>query len=125
MIRDKEILANTMKPWTNDGAADEKAMTWIWNQLMGETAKGDTLEFMVLNKGTDEDYEKLFVGVLKDREGLFRAAIPAMYEKYDHGVLDVIEVDGRTRHDDLDNLSPQLMIGHTDVDWDEIGKKFC
>lgn len=126
MIRDKAILErNTMEPWTNDGAADEKAMTWIWNQLMGETAKGDMLEFVVLSREIDEDYEKLFVGVLRDVKGIFKAAIPAMYEKYDHGALDVIEVDGRTRHDDLDNLSPHLIIGSAEVDWDEMGKKFC
>ena len=71
MIRDQKILENEMKPWTNDGAADEKALTWIWNQLMGETAKGHTLEFVIMSRGVDEDYEKLFVGVLKDAEGEF------------------------------------------------------
>ena len=125
MIRDEKILKNAAEEWPNDGTADEKAMTWIWNQLMGETAKGDTLEFLTLTRGTDEDYEKLYAGILRDHTGSFKFAIPAMYEKFSAGVIDVIEVDGRTKHDDMDSLNPHLEIGKTDVDWDEIGRKFC
>ncbi len=125
MIRDERILQNTMEPWTNDGSADDRAMTWIWNQLMGETAKGDTLDFLILTRGDeDEDYEKLYAGILRDSTGSFKAAIPAMYEKYNHGVLDVIEVDGQTKHDDMDSLNPHLEIGHVDIDWDEIGWRY-
>ena len=112
------------EPWQNDGTADEKAMTWIWNQLMGETAKGDTLEFAALVKQISRGYEKLYVGLLKDKSGSLKAVIPAMHERFVDEVLDIIEFDGKTRHDDMGSLEPNMKIDQNEIDMDEMGRRF-
>lgn len=112
------------EPWQNDGTADEKAMTWIWNQLMGETAKGDTLEFAALVKQIPGGEERLYAGLLKDRSGKLKTVVPAMYDQFVDGVLKVVEFDGRTREEDMDSLTPELKIGKMDVDIDGIGRGF-
>ena len=71
------------EPWQNDGTADEKAMTWIWNQLMGETSKGDTLEFAALVKQIPGGEERLYAGLLKDWSGKLKAVVPAMYDQFE------------------------------------------
>lgn len=112
------------EPWQNDGTADEKAMTWIWNQLMGETSKGDTLEFAALVKQIPGGEERLYAGLLKDWSGKLKAVVPAMYDQFVDGVLKVVEFDGRIREEDMDSLTPELKIGKMDVDIDGIGRDF-
>ena len=46
MIRNVKLDGLETKPWDWYEEDEADAQTWIWNQLMGETAKGDTLEFL-------------------------------------------------------------------------------
>ena len=97
MIKDVSLERFTLKPWIKDKdfAVDDESMTWIWNQLMVETAKGDTLEFVKIRRSA----ETLFAGILKDARNENKAIIPARYERYRDGILDTVDYAGRTEHD--------------------------
>ena len=46
MIRDMKLDGLVTEKWDWFFEEEQDAQTWIWNQLMGETAKGDSLEFV-------------------------------------------------------------------------------
>ena len=78
------------KPWDWYEEDEADAQTWIWNQLMGETAKGDTLEFLKIYR----DNEKLCTGILRDATGKLKGIIPAIYEKIENEVAEILYYNG-------------------------------
>ena len=91
MIKEKIILDNfSIDEWEAPDMIDERAMHWIWNELMGETAKGDTLSFVVITT-IDNPKEKIFAGLLKDKNGEQKAIIPTIYENIKDGIMEVID----------------------------------
>ena len=122
MLRNAKIEGFKIIPWDKFANNDERAMTWIWNQLMGETEKGDTLEFVELCRGE----EKLCTGILKNSEGKIKALIPARYERYQVGssTLDTVDYLGITEHDEGERLDAEFEYGNLDVDIDALALKF-
>lgn len=120
MIRDAKLDGFKIEEWDYFFDADRIAMTWIWNQLMGETAKGDTLEFAVICRS----HEWLYVGILKNAKKEMKAIIPAMYEHHRDSVLDTVDYEGRTRHDEGDILDYETKKGRTDMNIDDLAREF-
>lgn len=120
MIRNAELKEFEIKDWISESKYEAEAMTWIWNQLMGETAKGDTLRFVKIYRGD----EKLYAGVLKGTDGQIKAIIPTMYERYRNSILDSIDYSGRTEHCDGEDPDSEFEIGHREVDIDALALKF-
>lgn len=117
MIRElPELNRFETQPWD----PEKHEMTWIWNQLMGETAKGDTLEYTVFKRGDEE----IFAGVLRGSSGELKGLIPVMYEQFTDGVLLTIDYSGQTRRDDMDTPGSELEVGHVDDDINEIAFRF-
>lgn len=120
MIRDAKLDGFEMKEWDEFSSTDRKAMTWIWNQLMGETTKGDTLEFMTINRGD----ERVYAGLLRDGKGAMKGLVPAMYEREHEGFLETVNYKGLIRRDDQDNLDAELEIRPVDVDVEDLARDF-
>ena len=122
MIKDVSLERFTIKPWIKDKdfSVDDESVTWIWNQLMGETAKGDTLEFVKIRRSD----ETLLAGILKDVRNEIKAIIPARYERYRHGILDTVDYAGRTEHDEGENPEYEFMEGHVDIDFEAFAHEF-
>ena len=122
MIKDVSLEWFTLKPWIKDKdfAVDDESMTWIWNQLMGETAKGDTLEFVKIRRSV----ETLFAGILKDARNEIKAIIPARYERYRDGILDTVDYAGCTEHDEGEKLEYEFKERHVDIDFEAFAQKF-
>jgi len=90
MIRNVKLDGLETKPWDWYEEDEADAQTWIWNQLMGETAKGDTLEFLKIYR----DNEKLCTGILRDATGKLKGIIPAIYEKIENDVAEILFYNG-------------------------------
>ena len=86
MIRNVKLEGLETKPWDWYEEDEADAQTWIWNQLMGETAKGDTLEFLKIYR----DNEKLCTGILREATGKLKGIIPAIYEKIENDVAEIL-----------------------------------
>lgn len=65
MIRDMKLDGLVTEEWDWFFEEEQDAQTWIWNQLMGETAKGDSLEFVKIYR----DEEIVSAGILRDATG--------------------------------------------------------
>ena len=101
-----------VSPWKSALDEDEEAKLWIYSQLMGETEKGDTLEF-VHAKGSGVE---LYAGVLKDRAGVQKALIPATFCWKHDGVFTEVEYAGTTNDTD-DTIKAQWREGEPcDID---------
>ena len=93
MIRNVKLEGLETKPWDWYEEDEADAQTWIWNQLMGETAKGDTLEFLKIYR----DNEKLCTGILRDATGKLKGIIPAIYEKIENDVAEILYYNGEVQ----------------------------
>lgn len=123
MIKEKVSLENySIKKWIAEDSRDDDAMHWIWNELMGETAKGDTLDFVVITKNTDAE-EKVFTGILKDKNGSQKAIIPAIYEITKDGIMDIVEYTGETAHSQVGFVYGTSSFGNTTITVDEKARK--
>ena len=122
MIKNVSLERFTIKPWVKDKdfSPDDESMTWIWNQLMGETTKGDILEFIKIRRS----YETLFAGILKDSRNEIKAIIPARYERYRDGILDTVDYAGRTEHDEGENPEYEFKEGHVEIDFEAFAQEF-
>ena len=122
MIKNVSLGQFIIKPWIKDKdfAVDDESVTWIWNQLMGETAKGDTLEFVKIRRSV----ETLFAGILKDARNEIKAIIPARYERYRDGILDTVDYAGRTEHDEGEKPGYEFKEGHVDIDFEAFAQEF-
>lgn len=137
MIKEQISFRNcTISPWNSENDSDDVAKTWVWNQLMGETAKGDILDFSIISKvqpnpkagcsAADNDEvieENLLAGILKDKDGKLKAIIPAIYEKIMDGIMDSVWFDGKTVHARIGFLDGESEYGTTQVPLDEIALK--
>lgn len=119
MIKNIELENYRIKSWE----PDTKTQNWIWNQLMGETEKGDTMEFVMIGKGRDVQ-ENLCAGVLKSACGRIKGLIPAEYNRFYNGVMDSVDFEGTTRHDEMDTLGTEMIVGHSDASINEIAEQF-
>lgn len=122
MIKNVSLERFAIKPWVKDKdfPPDDESMTWIWNQLMGETTKGDTLEFIKIRRS----YETLLAGILKDSRNEIKAIIPARYERYRDGILDTVDYAGRTEHDEGENPEYEFKDGHVEIDFEAFAQEF-
>ena len=93
MIRNVKLEGLETKPWDWYEEDEADSQTWIWNQLMGETAKGDTLEFLKIYR----DNEKLCTGILRDATGKLKGIIPAIYEKIENDVAEILYYNGEVQ----------------------------
>lgn len=121
MIRNITTLDGfDVREWQNNIQSDEDDKTWIWNQLMGETAKGDTLEFRIIKRGD----QGLFAGVLRDKNGQMKALVPARFYRY-HGE-DLYEIDwkGKIHHDKPDVLGYQQEVTESEIGIEEAARQF-
>ena len=114
MIRNVKLEGLETKPWDWYEEDEADAQTWIWNQLMGETAKGDTLEFLKIYR----DNEKLCTGILRDATGKLKGIIPAIYEKIENEVAEILYYNGEIQRywladqkpDDKDEEQTDLQV---------------
>ena len=90
MIRNVKLDGLKIKEWDRFVEDEEDAKVWIWNQLMGETAKGDTVEFMKIYR----DNKKICAGILRDGKGKLKGIIPAIYEKIENDVAEILFYNG-------------------------------
>ena len=120
MIRDMKLDGLVTEEWNWYFEEEQDAQTWIWNQLMGETTKGDTLEFMTINRGD----ERVYAGLLRDGKGAMKGLVPAMYEREHEGFLETVNYIGLIRRDDQDNLDAELEIRPVDVDVEDLARDF-
>ena len=113
----------TIKEWVAEDEYHERAMHWIWSQLMGETVKGDILDFIAIQ--TPENKEtRLFAGLLRGSTGNAKAIIPAIYEKIENGILDTVDYTGETTTTDLNIVRNIVYAGKTSMGIDEYAFKF-
>ncbi len=120
MIQNAKLDGFKIEKWDEFFDADRTAMTWIWNQLMGETEKGDTLEFVMICR----PYERLYAGILRNAENEIKAIIPAMYEHHRNGILDTVDYKGCTEHDEGDVLDYKTKKGCIDICFDDFAHEF-
>lgn len=120
MIRNAKLDGFEIKEWDEFCDTDRIAMTWIWNQLMGETAKGDTLEFVTISRGD----ERVYAGLLRDGKGAMKGLIPAMYEREREGFLETVNYEGFIRRDDQDNLDAGLEIRPVNINVEDLAREF-
>ena len=85
-------------PWENTVDDEESLKLWIVNQLMGETEKGDALEFARVA----EDDVELCTGVLKDKDGALKSLIPALFSRKHDGVWTEVYYNGEVIDVDAD-----------------------
>lgn len=90
MIRDTKLDGLVTKKWDWYYEEDQDAQTWIWNQLMGETSKGDSLKFLKIYR----DNEIVCAGVLRDATGKLKGVVPAIYEKDENDVAEILDYHG-------------------------------
>ena len=102
MIKGVQLTGFEIQDWIEFGETDQNAKTWIWNQLMGETSKGDILEFVCITRGD----EKLYAGLLRDSDGTDKGIVPAMFEKTKDGILKSVDYRGVVCLLELDSLDP-------------------
>ena len=120
MIRNVELENYIIGKWDVFSQTDQKAMTWVWNQLMGETAKGDTLDFAIISHGD----EQIYAGILRNKDRMIKGIIPAMYERSRDGFLETIDYKGFLRRDDRDNLDSKLEIKQVNASVDALAQEF-
>jgi len=120
MIKDVQLTGFEVQEWPDCGETDQNAREWIWNQLMGETAKGDTLEFVCI---TCRD-EKLYAGLLMDSDGTVKGIVPAIYEKTKDGVLKSVDYKGDVHLLELDSLDPVEKNERTERNIDDYARSF-
>ena len=120
MIRNVQINGLSVKKWINLDDSDQEAITWIWNQLMGETAKGDTLEFVTISRVN----ERLYAGLLKGKDNSIKGIVPAIYEKIEDGLLKSVDYKGCLRSLELDTLDPTEKVEHTNIGIDNYALQF-
>ena len=111
----------TLKEWTDFSSEDREAMDWIWNQLMGETAKGDSLNFVTINRGRDEC---VYAGVLKAADGRVKGIVPAMYERFDNGILETVDFKDQCRRDDTEAPIVSVQYHQSTEHVDNLAKEF-
>lgn len=115
MIKDVQLTGLEIQEWPDFGETDQNAREWIWNQLMGETAKGDTLEFVCITRRN----EKLLAGLLRDTDGTIKGIVPALYEKAKDGMLKSVDYKGGVHLLELDSLDPVEKNERTNRDIDD------
>ncbi len=120
MIRNVELENYIIGKWDVFSQTDQKAMTWVWNQLMGETAKADTLDFAIISHGD----EQIYAGILRNKDRMIKGIIPAMYERSRDGFLETIDYKGFLRRDDRDNLDSKLEIKQVNASVDALAQEF-
>ena len=99
--------------WGSAMDSDQEAKVWIFHQLMGETQKGDTLEFVYI---TGNDLE-VYAGILRDTGSQMKAFIPAILARLHDGVLTVFDYSGKVFQTDNTVESSCRKIGyHCDID---------
>ena len=116
MIRNVDLQNYRIKTWE----PGIRTMNWIYQQLMGETKKGDMLEYVIIGKGE----ENLYAGVLRGKDGEIKTLVPTAYARFENGVVDSIGFDGETCHDEMDTPGYEAMIGHSDTSMDEVAVRF-
>ena len=91
MIRDMKLDGLVTEEWDWFFEEEQDAQTWIWNQLMGETAKGDSLEFVKIYR----DEEIVSAGILRDATGKLKGIVPAIYENDENDVAKILYYNGQ------------------------------
>ena len=102
---------------TGDGT---DAMTYAFNMLMGETEKGDTIEFRRIHYRNMD----LFAGLLKDKDGKLKILIPLLFSKEEGTILTEYFYYGEVTEFDM-GLKPKKRVISKDCDIDkEVREQF-
>ena len=102
MIRDMKLDGLVTEEWNWYFEEEQDAQTWIWNQLMGETAKGDSLEFVKIYR----DEEIVSAGILRDATGKLKGIVPAIYENDEKDVAKILYYNGQLQRYWLSDQKP-------------------
>lgn len=113
-----EDVVNT--PWCMEDGTDYEAREWIWHQLIGETGLGDTVEFCVLRRASNE----LFCALVKDKNGTLKTLVPAIVTTEVSGLFTAVYHNGMKMVGRVDSPDDGDEVSQVDVDMDELGRQW-
>ena len=144
MLKNVMIPANCRaEEWERIDTNDENAREWIWHQLIGETAKGDEVEFIKLTGAGDDQH--LLCGVVKadsadkkcgaDTHTLdekisvaaassFKLLIPAIYDRTVGSHYFCVDYTGETINAKIGDVNCDADFGMSEKHIDEYAREF-